>query len=226
MMALLLAFLGGAALGALIWPPIPTPTPRLGALPRAARRLRSPRPPSLEQLAQLARRMARELRRGRSLLAAIQAAQGEAPPSLRSRLQAIEEDFSTGLSVAQALRRQRHGLPASNPLAPLLSLLIVAEERGLAPETLCLRLTRTAQSLAARQRLEAEARAATAATRSSQVVVALIVPFVLAATLLQNPEMRRFLLHTGLGHGLLLAVAFLETLAVVLGRLVTRVPEL
>lgn len=223
---LLLAFVGGAAAAALLWPPLTAPVPRGRPGFPGRSMLKGPPAPIRTPGSELARHLARELRRGHSILAAIQATIPEAEPALRQLLERIEHDFSAGAPLGHALRGERQALRTNSPLRPVLSLLIVAEERGLSPSATAGRMEQCAASLGAQERLRGEARAGTAATRASQALVAVIVPFVLVASLIQSPEVSAVLLHSAEGRAILLAVLLLEALAVLIGRQVTKVPEL
>lgn len=173
----------------------------------------------------LSQRLARECRRGRSTLRALQAALPDASPTLRAALERALDAFSAGVPLGYALSAAAEELKAGHPARPLVRLLVTAEQRGLAPEQLAERLDHCARSLEALAQLRADVRASTAATRASQALVALIIPFVLVITLIQSPEIAATLLGTRSGQLILMAVAVLETLAVVLGRQVTRVAE-
>lgn len=158
------------------------------------------------------------------MLAALEEAAASCGGSLQAVVAHCLEAFASGLPFSHALRVVRGRLAPTDRLRWVLDLLILAEERGLAPGLLAQRLDRACASISALEQLRSEARASTAATRSSQLLVSLIVPFVLVVTLVQSPEIGATLLHTPAGRAALLAAALLEAAAVVLGRHVVRVP--
>ncbi|MDI6870294.1 MAG: type II secretion system F family protein [Bacillota bacterium] len=152
------------------------------------------------------------LRAGLSLNQALALAAADTPPPLGPEVRRCTEEVRLGLSWAEALDSLRCRLPGEG-LTLLVWALAVHRRTGGDLPALCDRLH---DLLGERRRLRAKLAAATAQSRLSAGVVA-VVPFFLALTLRQlAPDYLAPLLHTPAGWALLTWAGLMDAVGVML----------
>ena len=171
-----------------------------------------------DQLELVLRLMASGLRAGLALRQALVLVVDEMTDPARTEFMRVLGQANIGVSVYDALDTLARRMPGEETLMMAKAIRVQSQTGG----NLAKVLEHLAGTIRERRRVTRKMRALTAEGRMSAIVIALLPVFVGVLIMAIQPKMRHALLMTGIGHGVTVAVIFLEGVGIMVLRRIMR----